>query len=783
MKKKFKINWDLVYKLKLLLKNWSRLHTIILFFVVFFLWIVKTLFSYTVMEYDFYKWLADSQQIWEFSVPLNRGSIYSSWKSQSVLATSLNLYDISIDPQMQWDKQKLADFLVDLVYSETCDNKWYSTCYNNILRYLRVLEIQDFRYEEEYIKNLLSEKIIDNIMKDKVTSVLIDKKLEKPKIDELKSLNINWIYPWEQYVYVNPEEFDNTNENNIKNLSRIISINEETLKHLTRKRNLRYVPIYKKLSISWSEYVNNYLDEENEALKRGLLSLEDSISKFVILSPNPSRYYPEWDVASQVTWFVDNSWEWHYWIEWYYDEILKWNNWVIVSTKDIKWRMINPVELDSEWLVSEWVKIHTTIDRNIQKKVEELLANWVEEFKANRGRVVVMDPKTWDVLAMAHYPTYNVNEYWNVYELERIKNDDYPNPSTDLLGFPIYVEDRNLWDEFIFDWKKIYLRKATREELWDRALVKYKYKNDYWSEVYTNHVISSLYEAWSIIKPLTVAIWLDTWEITENSMYQDDGYLTIDNFKISNVSDKCLWYHTFSNALRWSCNVWMIRIAQRVWKTLMHQYLEDFWIWFKTGIELSWETASKLEPWETWSQAWLLTRSFWLWMSVTQMQVAAAYNILANGWIYVKPKIIDKISYPDGREVVFKPEEQRRVIKEDTAQKVTQMMYDGTHSWWWAAEQWALDDYRFALKSWTAQIAHKWEYEEWVASTIASFAWYWPIEDPKFVMIVSLERPRTSIYGWSTASKVWQDIWYYLVDYFGIPKRPYQFNNFYRNEE
>ncbi len=778
-----KININIQKRMRHIIKNWSRLHTIILFFSLFFFVIIKTLFSYTVMDYGFYKWLADNQQIWKFSVPLNRWTIYWSWKSQSILATSLNLYDISIDPQMEWDKQKLADFLTNLVYSEICENKSYNICYTNFTRFMRVLEVPDFNDSEEYIKNAISESIVSDIMRTKVTSVMIDRQLNEEQIEQLNNLNITWIYPWDNYLYVNPEEFNNENDNNITNISRITWVNEETFKHLTRKRNLRYVPIYRKLSINGSDFVNNYLDEEWEALKRWLISEEESISNFIILSPNPSRYYPEWDVASQVTWFVDSSWVGHYWIEWYYNDILKWNNWEIISTKDIQWRMINPTDLDTENLIWEWVEIHTTIDRNIQKKVEEILAKWVENYRANRWRVVVMDPKTWNVLAMANYPTYDVNNYWDVYELERIREDDYENPSKDLLGYPIYVEDRKNWIEFIFNGKKIFLREASRDELSDRALVKYKYKNDYGAQVYTNHVISSLYEAGSIIKPLTVAIWLDSWEIDENSMYQDDWFLTIDNFKISNVSDRCLWYQTFSNALRWSCNVWMIRIVQKVWKTLMHQYLEKFWIWFKTWIELSWETASRMQPWENWSQAWLLTRSYGLWLSVTQMQVAAAYNVLANGWIFVKPKIIDKIVYPDGRVVNFKTEEQRRVIKESSAQKVTQMLYDWTHSWWWAAEQWAIDDYRFALKSWTAQIAYMWGYETWVWSTVASFAWYWPIEDPRFVMVVSLERPRTSVYGWSTSSKIWQDIWNYLVDYFEIPKRDYQFNNFYRNEE
>jgi len=86
-------NIKVSYKIKKLLSRWNRIHTIVLFFVLFFLTIVKTLFSYTVMNYEYYNWLADSQQIWKVTVPVNRWTIMSGWDKQTVLGTSLHLYD------------------------------------------------------------------------------------------------------------------------------------------------------------------------------------------------------------------------------------------------------------------------------------------------------------------------------------------------------------------------------------------------------------------------------------------------------------------------------------------------------------------------------------------------------------------------------------------------------------------------------------------------------------------------------------------------------------------
>ncbi|MDR0772485.1 MAG: hypothetical protein LBF15_05760 [Candidatus Peribacteria bacterium] len=164
----------------------------------------------------------------------------------------------------------------------------------------------------------------------------------------------------------------------------------------------------------------------------------------------------------------------------------------------------------------------------------------------------------------------------------------------------------------VYDNKEICLREAEREEYGDMALVKYKYKNDYGAGVYRNDVISALFEPGSIMKPITVAIGLDTGEITTKSAYNDEGSVQIDQFTIRNVSRNCLGYHTFLNALNRSCNVGMVRIVQKLGKTIMYQYLQDFGIGKLTGIELQGEANSLLEDWEKWSQAGLYTRSYGL---------------------------------------------------------------------------------------------------------------------------------------------------------------------------
>lgn len=755
-------------RVKYIKHNTNRIHVIIWFFLLCGFLLIQKLFSYTVLNYDFYQSLADKQQIWTVVVPVTRGTIYSATNQGTILGTSLNLYNIAIDPQVDANKEKLHIFLTDLVYMQICEGKKQKDCEENLYKFLRVLEIENFIVSKESVKAKISEKIKEKIYQKKLTNVLIDKELDSEQMTAIIAMWLPGIYPQKSYIYANPEEIVDQNIT-AKKLAPFLWLNEDKIAHLLRKRDLKYVPIINKSSIYVYEYMKEVLDDEKEAVKKGLLKKTDAIYPFIILETQAHRFYPENDVASQIIWFVDNNGWWNYGIEWKFNSVLKWNNGQIVSRKDVKWRTIDPIELNKEDLNTQWASIKTTIDRNIQKKVEQILENGVKKYRANKWTIVVMNPKNGNIIAMANYPTFDLNNYGDVYELEKVKYSQYSDPKVDLLWYPVFVEDKEHGTKFYYDNKEIFLRLATREELWDVVLVKYKYKNDFGSEVYKNDAISSLYEPGSIMKSITVAIGIDTGEINQNSMYLDEWSVKIDEFEIKNVSDKCLWYHSFGHALNYSCNVWMIRIVQRLWKQLMYNYLQDFGFWEITGIDLFGEVRSEMEPWQNWSTAKLLTNSYGLWISVTPLQMANAYSVIANWWIYMKPNIIDEIIFPNGKKLVYKPEMQRRVIQKSTSEVVSKMLVSSINDW--VAQNAKVDWYTLAGKTGTSQIAYKGKYETWVASTTASFAWFWPAEDPRFTVVIKLDRPRTTEYGWASSAFLFQQVAEYLLDYYEIPKK------------
>jgi cell division protein FtsI/penicillin-binding protein 2 len=149
-----------------------------------------------------------------------------------------------------------------------------------------------------------------------------------------------------------------------------------------------------------------------------------------------------------------------------------------LAKKDISGRVIGGYTNSLEQNING-VDIRLTIDRNIQKELSRILAEGIREFRANKGSVLVMDPKTGAIVAMATYPDYDPNNFGDVYAMERVSRSKYPNPSFDLLGMPLFVDDPAGTITTLIGDKKLSLRSASDLEIENAAIPKYKYKNNF----------------------------------------------------------------------------------------------------------------------------------------------------------------------------------------------------------------------------------------------------------------------------------------------------------------
>lgn len=126
------------------------------------------------------------------------------------------------------------------------------------------------------------------------------------------------------------------------------------------------------------------------------------------------------------------------------------------------------------------IDITLTIDRVVQAQISKILERSVKDYRANKGSIIVMDPKTGAIIAMVNYPNFDPNEYTSVYEMEQVSYADYPNPAFDLLGYPLFVEDsQSGTTNVVIDGTKRKLRSATEAEIASPAYVKFKYKNGF----------------------------------------------------------------------------------------------------------------------------------------------------------------------------------------------------------------------------------------------------------------------------------------------------------------
>ncbi len=154
---------------------------------------------------------------------------------------------------------------------------------------------------------------------------------------------------------------------------------------------------------------------------------------------------------------------------------------------------------------------------------------------------------------------------------------------------------------------------------------------------------------------------------------------------------------------------------------------------------------------------------------VTPLQMATAYSVLANGGVYMQPYIVDHEVRADGTVTKTQPQPVRRVISEETSKKIIAMLTEGVRVGF--AKKGGVPGYDIAGKTGTSQIASKGSYEVGtVGHTIVSFGGFAPSTNPKFVIIVTIDRPRTAIYSESTSSVTFSKVAAYLLNYYGIPK-------------
>ncbi|HYE22153.1 MAG TPA: penicillin-binding protein 2, partial [Verrucomicrobiae bacterium] len=251
-----------------------------------------------------------------------------------------------------------------------------------------------------------------------------------------------------------------------------------------------------------------------------------------------------------------------------------------------------------------------TIDPAIQFKSQEVLRAAIESHQAEGGSVIVVNPKTGAILAMANYPEFDPNVYNQVPDIS----------------------------------------------------------------YYSNRSLAIDYEPGSIFKPITMAAALNEGKVTPETTYEDTGEVQLDEFKIKNSDGKAHGIQTMTQVLEQSLNTGMIFAEKEVGHDAFRRYVKDFGFGELVNIELPGEVKGNLDNLTKKHDVFYGTASYGQGITVTPLQMIQAYTALANNGKMMQPYVVSKIIHPNGSEEVSKPRMVNKVLEPRTAGQLSSML-------------------------------------------------------------------------------------------------------------
>lgn len=419
--------------------------------------------------------------------------------------------------------------------------------------------------------------------------------------------------------------------------------------------------------------------------------------------PYYQRAYPEASMAAHVLGFVGRNDEGrevgYFGVEGALDKELRGREERQVLEADaLGWQFVDG--LGSSRPTVDGRDVVLTIRRDVQRLAEQQLERALERYGAASGEILIMEPQTGKILAMASLPAYDMAQY-----------------------------------------------------------------RDFASELYKNPSLTMLYEPGSTLKTLTVAAGIDAGVISPETRCPDcDGPRVIGGYTLRTWNQEYNPDITMTDALAKSDNTAMIFVAEQLGADRLKSYLQKFGLGGKANVELQEDTATPFP--EKWGPVELATISFGQGISANTLQVTKAVAAIANQGTLMRPIVISQVVDPVTQQtLVVEPQAEGEVISPETAHQVTQMMVnaanEGEAKWTASRDHWV------AGKTGTSQIAVGGTYDP--DKTVASFIGFAPPDNPKFIMMVKLVEPSSSIWAAETAAPLWYRIADQLYILLNIP--------------
>ncbi len=284
--------------------------------------------------------------------------------------------------------------------------------------------------------------------------------------------------------------------------------------------------------------------------------------------------------------------------------------------------------------------------------------------------------------------------------------------------------------------------------------------------VFNSQCTTAGYEPGSVFKAVTMAAGVDEGVVGPDTTFTDTGSVEVDGYTIRNSDNKAHGVQTMSQVLEESLNTGMIFVKNKVGNADFLKYTKKFGFGELTGVDLP-EVAGSLSNLKGNIAVNYHTASFGQGISVTPLQMVRAYAALANGGKMPTPHVVASQITPEGETVPTTLPEPAQIVKPQTAAAVSAMLVGVVERG--HGKRAAVKGYYVAGKTGTAQVAKKEGGGYDPDNNIGTFVGYAPVEDPKFVMLVRVNHPRTVQFAESTAAPAWGQLAEFILSYLNVP--------------
>lgn len=348
--------------------------------------------------------------------------------------------------------------------------------------------------------------------------------------------------------------------------------------------------------------------------------------------------------------------------------------------------------------------IITTIEPNVEAYLENVISDLQSSYEAGTTGGIIINPKTGEVLAMAAAPTFDPNTF------SEVEN----------------------------------------------------------GSVFRNPLVESVYEMGSIIKPLTVAAGLDARAITPQTTYDDQGFLELNGYKISNFDGRGRGVVDMQEVLSQSLNTGAAFIASTMGRESFSKYFLNFGLGEPSGIDLPNDAAGLVKNLNSPREIEHATASYGQGIAMSPIVTVKALSAIANGGKLVTPHVVKTIDYSMGLSENISTTVERQVLRPETSEEVSRMLVRVVDEALLEGSV-KLPNYSVAAKTGTAQIANPNGGGYYEDRYLHSFFGYFPAYDPEFLVFLYTVNPKGVRYASQTLTHPFIDITKFLINYYEVP--------------